>query len=224
MTQITEAAVRAAVSEVLAQLTAAGGGAKSNAAPIASNTSPAPKMTFREIGPVQQGSSPNEVVVGLAAAFGDKLKQQTIVGVPHSKVLREILAGIEEEGCKARVIRVFHSTDVAFVGSTAAKLSGSGIGIGIQSRGTILIHQKDLFPLQNLELFPQAPIIDLEMYRAIGRNAARYAKGTTPAPVPQKNDQMARPKYQAIAAVFHIRETEFVNPDKKPVELEVSFS
>jgi propanediol dehydratase medium subunit len=35
------------------------------------------------------------------------------------------------------------------------------------------------------------------------------------------NDQMARPKYQAIAAVFHIRETEFVVPAKSPVELEV---
>lgn len=224
MTQITEAAVRAAVAEVLAQLTAAGGGSQSNTIPAATDSSPAPKMTLREIGPATQGTAPNEVVIGLAPAFGDKLKQQTIMGVPHSKVLREILAGIEEEGCTARIIRVFHSSDVAFVGNTAAKLAGSGIGIGIQSRGTVLIHQKDLFPLQNLELFPQAPIIDLETYRAIGRNAARYAKGTTPSPVPQKNDQMARPKFQAIAAVFHIRETAFVDQNKKPVELEVSFS
>lgn len=57
----------------------------------------------------------------------------------------------------------------------------------------------------------------------IGANAARYAKGESPAPVPQKNDQMARPKYQAIAAVYHIRETNFVDPNKKPVELEVRF-
>jgi propanediol dehydratase medium subunit len=112
---------------------------------------------------------------------------------------------------------------VAFVGHTGAQLSGSGIAIGIQSRGTILIHQRDLNPLQNLELFPQAPVVDLETYRMIGVNAARYAKGESPAPVPQKNDQMARPKYQAIAAVFHIRETSFVNRDKNPVELEVRF-
>jgi hypothetical protein len=102
-------------------------------------------------------------------------------------------------------------------------LSGSGIAVAIQSRGTTLIHQKDLLPLQNLELFPQAPVISLEMYRQIGRNAARYAKGDSPSPVPQINDQMARPKYQAIAAVFHIRETQFVDPNKKPVELEVKF-
>jgi hypothetical protein len=112
---------------------------------------------------------------------------------------------------------------VAFVGHDGAKLSGSGISIGIQSRGTVLIHQRDLVPLQNLELFPQAPVVDLETYRAIGRNAARYAKSDSPPPVSQKNDQMARPRYQAIAAVFHIRETSFVKPGAKPVEVEVKF-
>lgn len=227
MTQITEAAVRAAVTEVLAQLSTGSGPISTKtglSASISSDAAPAPTMSFREIGPAKQGTEPNEVVIGLAPAFGDKLKMKTIVGIPHSKVLRELLAGIEEEGCKARVVRVWDTSDVAFVGLEAAKLAGSGIGIGIQSRGTAIIHQKDLFPLQNLELFPQAPIIDLETYRAIGRNAARYAKGITPDPVPQKNDQMARPKYQAIAAVFHIRETSFVDRSKKPVDLSVSFS
>jgi propanediol dehydratase medium subunit len=180
-------------------------------------------MELREIGLAKTGTSTNEVVIALAPAFGDKLKKQTITGIPHAAVLRELMAGIEEEGVKARVVRIWHTSDVAFAAHTGAKLSGSGIGIGIQSRGTTVIHQRDLFPLQNLELFPQAPVIDLETYRAIGRNAARYAKGDTPTPVAQKNDQMARPKYQAIAAVFHIRETSFVKPDVKPVELEVRF-
>jgi propanediol dehydratase medium subunit len=112
---------------------------------------------------------------------------------------------------------------VAFISHDAAKLSGSGIGIGIQSRGTTVIHQRDLVPLSNLELFPQAPVLDLEKYRAIGRNAARYAKGESPSPVPQISDQMARPKYQAIAAVYHNRETSFVQPGAKPVELHVVF-
>ena len=41
------------------------------------------------------------------------------------------------------------------IGSRAAKISGgSGVGIGIQSKGTTIIHQKDLPPLDNLELFP----------------------------------------------------------------------
>ncbi|MBC8922198.1 propanediol/glycerol family dehydratase medium subunit, partial [Escherichia coli] len=121
-----------------------------------------------------------------------------------------LIAGIEEEGLKARVVRVFRSSDVAFVAVEGDKLSGSGICIGIQSRGTALIHQKDLQPLSNLELFPQAPLITLETYRAIGKNAAKYAKGESPNPVPMVNDQMARPKFQAKAALLHIKETKHV--------------
>jgi len=37
------------------------------------------------------------------------------------------------------------------------------------------------------------------------------------------NDQMARPKYQAKAALLHIKETEHVVPGSKPVEMEVGF-
>ena len=79
-------------------------------------------------------------------------------------------------------------------------------------------------PLSNLELFPQCPLLDLETYRAIGKNAAKYAKGETPNPVPVRNDQMVRPKYQALAAILHIKETEHVIPLSKPVELEAIFS
>lgn len=222
MTELTEAAVRDVIREVLAQM--AQSGTLPSGAPAASTAAgPVAGLELRELGPAKAGTSTSEVVIALAPAFGDKLKMKTITGIPHAAVLREILAGVEEEGVKARVIRVWHTSDVAFISHAGAKLSGSGIGIGIQSRGTTVIHQRDLFPLQNLELFPQAPVIDLETYRAIGRNAARYAKGDTPSPVAQKNDQMARPKYQAIAAVYHIRETSFVKPDTRPVELEVRF-
>lgn len=223
MPQISESAVRDAVREILAQLAASE--AAPAAAPVAAWVPGGDvTATLRDGAPAKVGTSPTEVVLALAPAFGDKLKQKTITGIPHAAVLREILAGIEEEGCTARVIRVWHTSDVAFVGLAGAKLAGSGIAIGLQSRGTTVIHQRDLFPLQNLELFPQAPVIDLETYRAIGRNAARYAKGSTPDPVKQKNDQMARPKYQAIAAVFHIRETSFVDRSKKPVDVEVRFA
>lgn len=150
------------------------------------------------------------------------IKQKNIVGVPHKQILREVIAGIEEEGLKARVVRVFRSSDVAFVAVEGDKLSGSGICIGIQSRGTALIHQKDLQPLSNLELFPQAPLITLETYRAIGKNAAKYAKGESPNPVPMVNDQMARPKFQAKAALLHIKETKHVVQGKNAVELQVN--
>ena len=219
MTNITEAMVRDVVKEILAQVAANG-----SAAVATNGTANVSDMTMREVGEARPGSSTEEVVIALAPAFGDKLKKRTITGIPHTAVLRELMAGIEEEGMTPRIMRVWHTSDVAFVGKRGAELSGSGISIAIQSRGTTVIHQRDLQPLQNIELFPQAPVLTLETYRQIGRNAARYAKGDSPAPVPQISDQMARPKYQAIAAVFHIRETEFVNTDKAPVDLEVRFN
>ena len=180
------------------------------------------KLVLTEIGDAEKGSSPNEVVIGVAPAFG-VFQTKTITGIPHDKVLKEVIAGIEEEGVKYRVVKVYRTSDVSFVAHDCAKISGSGIGIGIQSKGTTIIHQKDLFPLANLELFSQAPLIDLETFRKIGKNAAKFAKGESPAPVPVRNDQMARPKYQAVAALLHIKETEHVDMNKKPQTLKVEF-
>lgn len=176
---------------------------------------------LEEIGEAKPGTQKDEVVIALAPAFG-KYQTQNIVGVPHKQILREVMAGIEEEGLKARVVRVYRSSDVAFVAVEGDKLSGSGVSIGIQSKGTALIHQRDLQPLSNLELFPQAPLLTLETYRAIGRNAAKYAKGESPNPVPTLNDQMARPKFQAKSALLHIKETKHVVQGKNAVELKVN--
>ena len=182
-----------------------------------SETAP-PPLDFRELGEAQKGTNSNEVIIGLAPSFGIH-QTWTIKHIPHDEVLREVIAGIEEEGVSARLVRVTHTSDVDFIAHHCAKLSGSGIAIGLQSKGTSVIHQKDLPPLSNLELFPQCPLLTLETYRAIGKNAAKYAKGELPTPVPVQNDQMARPKYQAIAALLHLKETEHVVKDSKPVEL-----
>ncbi len=196
------------------------------AAPAAGGTSTMPataagKLTLAETGDAQRGTDPKEVVVALSPAFST-LIHETIIGLPHSAVLKEIAAGIEEEGLSYRFVRVYKTADVGFVAHEAAKLSGSGIGIGIQSRGTTVIHQKDLPPLSNIELFSQSPLIDLETFRAIGKNAAKYAKGESPEPVPIRNDQMARPKYQAIAALLHNKETAQCDLGKKSQALRVS--
>ena len=53
--------------------------------------------------------------------------------------------------------------------------------------------------------------------------AAKYAKGESPTPVPTRNDQMARPTYQALSALLHIKETELVDNNKKPQAVTVSF-
>ena len=122
---------------------------------------------------------------------------------------------------KARIVKVYRSSDVAFVAVEGDHLSGSGISIGVQSKGTTVIHQRDLPPLSNLELFPQAPLLTPETYRLIGKNAAKYAKGETPNPVPTLNDQMARPKYQAYSALLHIKETKLVKRGKPADECQV---
>lgn len=167
------------------------------------------------------GKAADEVIIGVSAAFGEA-QTVNILGVPHADILKEMIAGIEEEGLKYRVVKVYRSGDVGVVGHDCAELSGSGVAIGIQSRGTALIHQKDLPVLSNLELFSQCPLIDLDTYRAIGKNAAKYAKGESPAPVPVKNDQMARPAYQARAALLYLKEVEHVVNGKKAVEMKVA--
>ena len=179
------------------------------------------KLTLAEAGDAERGSDPKEVVIAVSPAFSS-LIHETIIGLPHADVLKESTAGIEEEGLKYRFVKIYKSADVGFIAHQAAKLSGSGIGIGIQSRGTTVIHQKDLPPLSNVELFSQSPLIDLETFRAIGKNAAKYAKGESPQPVPIRNDQMARPKYQAIAALLHNKETAQCDLAKKPQALRVS--
>lgn len=178
------------------------------------------RLVLTERGPARSGTREDEVVVALSPAFG-AFFTKTIVDVPHVEVLRELLAGVEEQGVAARVVRVLETCDLARITHTCARLSGSGIAVGMLSRGTTMVHQRDLPRLSSLELFPQAPLLDLETFRAIGRNAARYAKGEAPQPVPVRNDFMARPRYQAKAALLHIKETESVQPDAEPVELDV---
>ena len=159
----------------------------------------------------------NEIVIGVGPAFGDGAAK-TIGGLPHDAVLAELCAGVAEEGLDTRVIQVFKSSDVAIIGKEAAGLSGSGFGIGVQSKGTAIIHQTDLQNLSNVELFPQAPLLTLKHYRQIGKNAAKYAKGENTRPIAVTNDPMVRAAYQVKAALMHIRESEKMDRRKESVE------
>jgi propanediol dehydratase medium subunit len=179
-------------------------------------------VSLREVGPARRGTRPDEVVVAVSPAFADHFTR-TIVDVPHAEVLRQLLAGIEEQGVTARIVRVWDTADLAAIAHTAAKLSGSGISVGVLSRGTTMIHQRDLPRLSNLELFPQSPLLDAPVFRMIGSNAAQYAKGDSPQPVPTRNDQMARPRWQAKAALLHLKEFECIRSDQGPVEVEAVF-
>src|SRR5205823_2987002 len=133
-----------------------------------------------ERGQAMAGSDPREVVVAVGPAFG-RSQRGTIAGIPHSTVVTELLAGIEEEGMVPRLVRVRRTSDCGLISLDAAKLAGSGVGVGLQSKGTTAIHRRDLAPLNPLELFPQAQMYDGPFYHRIGRNAARHARGETPA-------------------------------------------
>ena len=87
---------------------------------------------LRETGEAQKGADVKEVVIALGPAYGTVIKR-TIGGLDHRKVLREIQAGIEEEGMRSRIVKVYNTSDVAFIGKAGAALSGSGFSIGLQS-------------------------------------------------------------------------------------------
>lgn len=177
----------------------------------------APLSRLVELGPAAKGRQ-KEVVLALGPAFGGALGR-TIGGLEHEDVLKAILSGIASEGLVARIVRVCHSSDCAAIGYVGARLSGSGIGIGLQSRGTTVIHKHDLAPLNNLELFPQSPSLTLETYERIGRNAARYALGRATVPVAVKIDNGARLRLIVKTALLHRRETDAVDANKPPQEL-----
>jgi hypothetical protein len=186
---------------------------------LKSTRKPQAESWLEQVGPARPGNQ-IEVLVAIGPAFGDQISQ-TINGLDHRQVLASILDGIHSQAVEARVVRVYHTSDCAFIGHAGAQLSGSGVAIGIQSKGTTVIHQETLAPLDNLELFPQAPNLDLETYRQIGVNAALYAQNKLTVPVPVRIDNTARLRLIVQTTLLHLQETAQVRPDLAPVELRV---
>lgn len=160
----------------------------------------------------------DEVVIGVGPAFLGVVTE-TIGGLPHDEVLAAITSGIEEGGARWRLVRIRRTSDVAFIAHDAANLSGSTVGIGVQSKGTTVIHRADLEPLDNLELFGMAPLLTLDSYRAIGRNAAAYALGKRASPVPVEIDNFARARLIVPTTLLQALETGEVVPDAPALEL-----
>jgi propanediol dehydratase large subunit len=174
-----------------------------------------------ELGEAAKGDDPAEVVVAVGPAFAGTLRR-TIADLGHRDVLEAICDGIRELGATPRLVRVRRAADVAFVAHDGARLSGSGIALGLQSKGTAVIHRADLEPLDNLELFGMSPLYTLESYGAMGRNAAGYALGHRVGPVPTKLDNFARAKLIVKTTLLHARETQAVEPGAASIELELA--
>jgi propanediol dehydratase large subunit len=176
-------------------------------------------VRLRGRGAAAVGTREDEVVIGLSPAFGREI-WVALNGMTVAEVLRQIMAGVEEEGLEPRLVRVLRSIDLGSIGSTAARLSGSRVSVGLQGKGTVLIHRADLPPLANLELFSIAPRITAELYRGLGRNAARYAKGLAPEPLllPESSEPLGS-RYHARVVQLVAIERRLVE-QAEPVELE----
>ena len=168
-----------------------------------------------------KGDDPAEVVVAVGPAFADAIRQ-TIADLDHRDVLAAVCDGVRAGGATPRLVRIRRTADVAFIAHDGARLSGSGVALGIQSKGTAVIHRADLEPLDNLELFGMSPLYTLESYRAMGRNAAGYALGHRVGPVPTELDNYARAKLIVKTTLLHAREIQAVLPGAEPVELELA--
>ena len=174
------------------------------------------RIRYRNSGEASESDDAKDVVIGISPAFGVKLFQTT-AGHRLSEVLSTLIEAIRQRGLTPRVVRFRHTADTSFLGLSAARLAGSGIGIGIQAKGTAVIHQRGRLPHNNLELFSNAPITRLEHYRGLGANAASYALGDMPEPVvvPQRGEAMGS-RYHARVAMIHAIETGMIEEGAAP--------
>jgi len=164
------------------------------------------------IGPATAQADPRDVVIGVSPATGIAIGR-TLCGLSTVAAIDELLAGLEEEGCVGRIVRVNDTIDLGLIGLTAARMAGSGIGIGLQAKGTALIHRRDLTPLANLELYSVAPTLDRAAYRQLGINAGRHAKGATPEP--QRNpysDEAIEARYHTTVVSLVAIERQYCRP------------
>jgi propanediol dehydratase large subunit len=177
--------------------------------------------SLRSTGAAAPGHDPREVVIGVSAAAGRAL-WTSLSGLTVTEILDELLAGLEEEGAVGRVVRVNDTVDLGWIGLTAARLSGSGIAIGLQAKGTALITRRDLPPLANLELYSVAPTVTRELYRQLGVNAARHAKGSTPEPTRNPySDEAIEARYHTKVVSLVAIERSCVDSTLAPEDLEI---
>jgi propanediol dehydratase large subunit len=168
---------------------------------------------FRVVGTAEICHDPRDVVIGVSPATGRDI-WRTLSGMLVRDVLDELLAGLEEEGCIGRVVRMNDSIDLGIIGLGAARMSGTGIGIGLQAKGTALIHRRELAPLANLELYSVAPSVTPRLYRLMGINAGRYAKGMSPEPVRNPySDEAIEARYHTKVVSLVAIERECCNGD-----------
>jgi len=66
-------------------------------------------------GPAAFGTDPRDVVIGVSPGVGRSV-WKTLSGLLVVDVLQELLDGLEEEGCRARIVRINSTIDLGMVG------------------------------------------------------------------------------------------------------------
>ena len=180
-------------------------------------------INYEPLGFASLGNKINEIVVGVSPAFGEKIFQ-TLAGHRLSEVLHNLKIGIIRGGYNFRLVRFKHTADTSFLGLSAARLSGSGIGIGLQAKGTAVIHQKNRLPHNNVELFSNAPLTKLYHYELMGFNSTEHAKEKKPEPVivPTRGEALGARFHTRVALTYAI-ETSLIIKDAKPQEIMAIF-
>lgn len=192
-------------------------------AEAASEMGEAKSIRYQSMGRASPGTEKTEIIVGVSPGFGSKIFR-TLAGHALSEVLKALKSGIERGGGTMRLVKFWHTADTSFLGLSAARLSGSGVGIGLQSKGTAVIHQSERLPHNNLELFSNAPVTTLEHYEAMGFNATVYAAKEMPEPVvvPTRGEALGA-RFHARVALTYAIETSMVEDNASPEDLELTF-
>ena len=83
---IDEKLLKSVIAEVLKEMNTAD---TSAASAVEGETYECPGMQITEIGDAEKGTNPNEVVLGLAPAFGES-QTTNIVGIPHADMSDDV--------------------------------------------------------------------------------------------------------------------------------------
>jgi len=102
-----QATLKSLVEQVIREVV---GGTASAPNPVTAAGTAAPaanvgELRIVEAGDAQRGTDPKEVVIALSPAFSTGI-HRTIIGIPHATALKELCAGLEEEGMRYRFVRI----------------------------------------------------------------------------------------------------------------------
>lgn len=167
----------------------------------------------------EHNAEPGEVdiIIGVSPAFANKRIGDEI-SRNHYKIISEISKAIEDGGNTVQIVKIYHTSDLTEIALMSARLSISGIGVGVQSNGRICITNSNKALNNGIEAFYNMPLSDYSQYQQIGIYASLYARGKEP----EKTEELRtkRPtNYQLQMLGFSAEERQFVNKNKKPCVL-----